>query len=92
MKIIPDDHLAAAAYMHTVKMAVITNDRVWGEFAVKVAEDTPESERHTNFDESEDIETVTVKRSELFSYLENSMKEGVLIDSKLFAYAAGLTD
>ena len=68
----------------------LTSEQVF--WAVMEAEDTPESERHTHFDEAEDIETVTVKRSELFSYLENSMKEGVLIDSKLFAYAAGLTD
>lgn len=67
----------------------LTSEQVF--WAVMEAPDTPESQRHTNFDESENIETVTVKRKELFSYLENAMKEGVLIDSKLFAYAAGLT-
>lgn len=68
----------------------LTSEQVF--WATMEAQDTPESERHTNFDESEDIETVTVKRSELFAYLEKAMTQGVLIDSKLFAYAAGLSD
>ena len=68
----------------------LTSEKVF--WAVMEAPDTPESQRKTHFDESENIETVTVKRSELFSYLEKAMAEGVLIDSKLFAYAAGLED
>ena len=68
----------------------LTSEQVF--WATMEANDTPECERHTNFDESEDIETVTVKRTELFAYLEKAMTEGVLIDSKLFAYAAGLAD
>lgn len=58
--------------------------------AVMEADDTPQEELITNFDETEDIETILVSREKLFDFLREASAKGDLIDGRVSAFAAGL--
>ncbi len=61
-----------------------------GESLVTAFADVDESaqkDRHTHFDETEDIETFAVPRLELAAFLEKQAAAGVGVDAKLQAFA-----
>ncbi len=64
-----------------------------GEFVYPVIMEVDENAQEsltTDFDESEDIETFVIPRTELAEFIRRSIDEGVKIDAKVMAYSLGM--
>lgn len=60
--------------------------------ALMEADETEQGELQTQFDESEDIETLLVEKNVLANFLRDAERRGEALDGKLLSYAAGLAE
>ena len=60
--------------------------------ALMEADETEQGELQTQFDESEDIETLLVEKNALADFLRDAERRGEALDGKLLSYAAGLAE
>ena len=60
--------------------------------ALMEAEEAEQGELRTQFDESEDIETLLIEKRRLADFLTEADRRGEAVDGKLLSYAMGLME
>ena len=79
VRLIPDSFSSPGLCFETVRLAIMT------------ADEREQGELVTDFDETEDIETVLVEPDRMVEFLQQAARNGDRIDGRVCSYAVGLS-